>query len=284
MQVRIGRLQLAAGNPEGASYNVQKALQGRPDDVAALALMVEVEARRGDAAKADAALKTLAAKHPNRVETALATANLALQRGQYPAAIAAYRTALAREESTANALGLASAHVAAGEFAKAATFLDGLGEGAPERSRRPAGTGRGTVPRGAAPGGAGQLRQGRRPVPDDAMTLNNYANLLLQLNDPAAQATAEQAVKLAPDNPNLCRHAGVDPGAERASGRRTALPARRAAAQPRRTAEIRFHLAWTLNKLGRQAEAKEELAAAIGDWKGEATNPAMSQLKKELGL
>ena len=64
MQVRIGRLQLAAGNPEGASYNVQKALQGRPDDVAALALMVEVEARRGDAAKADAALKALGGQAP----------------------------------------------------------------------------------------------------------------------------------------------------------------------------------------------------------------------------
>ena len=35
------------------------------------------------------------------------------------------------------------------------------------------------------------------------MTLNNYANLLLQLNDPAAQATAEQALKLDPDNPNF---------------------------------------------------------------------------------
>ena len=37
--------------------------------------------------------------------------------------------------------------------------------------------------------------------PDDAVMLNNYANLLQQLNDPAAQEIAERALTLAPYNP-----------------------------------------------------------------------------------
>jgi tetratricopeptide (TPR) repeat protein len=82
MQVRIGHLQLAAGNPEGASYNAQKALQGRPDDPAALALLVEVEARRGDSAKADAALKTLTAKHESASRRRWRR-QTSLQRGRY---------------------------------------------------------------------------------------------------------------------------------------------------------------------------------------------------------
>ncbi len=117
-QIVIAHLQLAAGNPSGASYNVQKALLGRPDDPAAMALVVEIEARRGDAPKADAALKALNAKHPTRAETAVATANLAMSRGQYAAAVAACRAALSRDETTANALNLARAYVAAGEAAK----------------------------------------------------------------------------------------------------------------------------------------------------------------------
>ena len=93
--------------------------------------MVEIEARRGDAVKADAALKTLVAKHPNRVEAALASANLAMSRGQYATAVAAFRTALSREETTGNALALARAHLAAGEPGKAAAFLDGWAKARP---------------------------------------------------------------------------------------------------------------------------------------------------------
>ena len=234
MQVRIGRLQLAAGNPEGASYNAQKALQGRPDDVAALALMVEIEARRGDAAKADAALKALAAKHPNRVETALATANLALQRGQYPAAIAAYRTALARDESTANALSLASAHVAAGEFAKAATFLDGWVKAHPDDLVALRALAEAQYRAGQLPAARENYARFVAKVPDDAPTLNNYANLLLQLNDPTAQATAEQAVKVAPDNPSFMDTLGWILVQNGRDGCRAALPAGSASAGPRK--------------------------------------------------
>jgi cellulose synthase operon protein C len=283
MQVRIGRLQLAAGNPEGASYNVQKALQGRPDDVAALALTVEIEAKRGDAAKADTALKALAAKHPNRVETALATANLALQRGQYPAAIAAYRTALTREESTANALALASAQVAAGEFAKAATFLDGWVKAHPNDLAALR-----ALPE--AQFRAGQLAAARENyarfvaiVPEDAPTLNNYANLLLQLDDPAAQGIAERALKLQPNEPNyagtlgwiLVRKGQTDAGLRYLREARLRSPG---------NGEIRYHLAWALAKAGRAAEAKEELAAALIGPGKVSTSDEVTNLKRELGL
>ncbi|MBK9675435.1 MAG: PEP-CTERM system TPR-repeat protein PrsT [Betaproteobacteria bacterium] len=283
MQVRIGHLQLAAGNPEGASYNAQKALQGRPDDPAALALLVEVEARRGDSAKADAALKTLTAKHPNRVETALASANLALQRGQYPAAIAAYRTALAREESTANALALVRAQVAAGETAKAAAFLE-------DWMRRHPNDLAALKALAEAQFRAGQLAAARESyarvvaiAPDDAVTLNNYANLLLQLNDPTAQATAEKAVKLSPSNPNyadtlgwiLVRTGQVDAGLRYLREARLRSP---------ENGEIRFHLAWALARTGRMAEAKEELSAALAGPGKVSSSLEVGQLRKELGL
>lgn len=282
MQVRIGHLQLAAGNPEGASYNAQKALQGRPDDPAALALLVEVEARRGDSAKADAALKTLTAKHPNRVETALASANLALQRGQYPAAIAAYRTALAREESTANALALVRAQVAAGETAKAAAFLEDWMRRHPNDLAALKALARSTVPRGAMAAARGKLRQGRC----DRAGRRGDAQ---QLREPVAaierpDSTGDRREGQAqPEQPELCRHAGLDPGPDRASGRRIAIPARSAAAQSRER-EIRFHLAWALARTGRMAEAKEELSAALAGPGKVSSSLEVGQLRKELGL
>lgn len=41
-------LELAADNAQGAVYSVEKALSGRPDFLPALALMTDLELRRGD--------------------------------------------------------------------------------------------------------------------------------------------------------------------------------------------------------------------------------------------
>ena len=282
-QVAIARLQLAAANPDGAAYSTQKALQGRSDDPAALALLVEIEARRGDAAKADAALKTLAAKHPNRVESALASANLAMSRAQYAAAIAAYRTALGREENTGNALALARAHLAAGEPDKAAAFLEGWVKARPN-----------DLPAQKALAEA-QFRAGQLPAarqsylrviavePDDAALLNNYANLLLQLNDPAAQEQAEKALKLSPNNPYYADTLGwilIQKG-QLETGLRYLREARLRSPE---NGEIRFHLAYALAKNGRKTEAREELSAALVGPGRVFNSEAVTQLKKELGL
>lgn len=283
MQVEIARLQLAAGNPDGALYNIEKALQGRPDDPAALALLVEIETRSGNAAKADEALKTLIAKHPNRVESALAKAELAMARKQYPAAVAAYRQALTREETTLNALNLARAHLTAGEPAKAAGFLEGWMKNHPadlvalkalaEMQFR-----------------SGQLNAARQSYakalqaePDDANTLNNYANLLLQLKDPAAQSQAEKALKLDSGNPAyadtlgwiLVQKGEVDAGLRYLREARLRNPD---------SGEIRFHLAYALSRSGRKEEAREELKAALSGPGRIEPGEAVKRLKIELGL
>lgn len=281
--VTIARMQLEAGNPSGANYDVQKALQGRPDDPVAMALQMEVEMRQGNAAKADAALKALMAKHPNRIETAIATASLAMSRAQYPAAIAAYRNALAREENTALALALVRAHLAAGEAAKAAAFLEGWMKKHPgdllalkalaETQFR-----------------AGQLAAARQNYakvleiqPDDAEILNNYANLLRQMNDPGAQAAAEKALQLARENPFyadtlgwiLVQKGQIDAGVRYLREARLRDPA---------SAEIRYHLAYALTKSGRKTEAREELSAALPGLGRLPDGENINKLKQELGL
>jgi putative PEP-CTERM system TPR-repeat lipoprotein len=282
-QIVIGHLQLAAANPDGASYNAQKALLGRPDDPAALALVVEIEMRRGDAAKADAALKTMNAKHPNRVETAVATADLAMSRGQYAAAVAAYRTALSRNETTANALNLVRAYLVAGDAGKAATFLEGWVKSRPNDLPAAKALAEAQFRAGQLPAARASYARVIAAAPDDATTLNNYANLLLQLNDPAAQQQAEKALILAPNNPAFADTVGwilVQSG-QIDAGLRYLRDARLRAPE---SGEIRFHLAYALAKTGRTAEAKEELAVALNGPGRLESNDGVKQLKKELGL
>lgn len=282
-QLVIARLQLAAANPDGAAYSVQKALQGRPDDPSALALLVEIEARRGDAVKADAALKALTAKHPKRIETARAGAQLALSRGQYATAIAAHRTVLSRDETTGNALALAQAHLVAGEAAKAASFLEDWVKTRP--ADLPA-----QKALAEAQFRAGQLSAARLTYQrvlaagvDDASILNNYANLLQELNDPGAQEQAEKALKLSPANAAfndtlgwiLVQKGQLEPGLRYLREARLRSPENR---------EIRFHLAYALNKNGRKDEARDELNAVLTGLGNAPGSDAVNHLKKELGL
>jgi Flp pilus assembly protein TadD len=276
-------MQLAANNPDGASYSVYKALQGNPDDVSALSLAVQVEARRGDAAKADAAHKTLLAKHPNAVETLRTGADLAMSRGQFAQAIAGYRKLLAREESTGNAMAVVQAHMAAGESSKAAAFLEGWIKGHPKDKLA-------LKALAEAQYRAGQLSAARQTYlavtkesPDDASALNNFANLLHQLNDPTAQEVAERALKLAPNSASYADTLGwilVSKG-QTEPGLRYLREARlRSPDNP----EIRFHLAYALSKVGRKEEAKDELSAALSPPGRLQNNSVLAQLRGELGL
>lgn len=282
-QVTIGYLQIQAGSLDGAAYCAQKALQGQPDDPAAMMLMVEIEAKRGDPAKADEALRILSEKHPDRVETAQATGYLALSRGQFAAAIVAFRKAVSRQESTGNALALVNAYLASGEAGKAAAFLEDWLKTRPN-----------DFPARKALAEAqfrdGQLQPARQSyamalalTPDDAVMLNNYASLLQRLNDPIAQEVAEKAFALDPDNPSyadtlgwiLVRKGQIDTGLRHLREARLRNP---------ENSEIRFHLAYALAKSGRSNEAREELLAALPGSSGLPESDLVRQLKKELGI
>jgi Flp pilus assembly protein TadD len=283
LQVSIGRLQLAAGNPEGGAYSAQKALQGRPDDVQALVLMVDVELRRRNAAGVDAAAKQLATRHPNRVETAQVAGGIALSRGQFTAAITAYRTALARQESTGNALNLANALIAAGDAAKAAAFLDDWIKKFPKDQVALRTLAETQFRAGQLPAARLTYTRALAAEPNNAVMLNNFSNLLLRLGDPGAQAAAERALKAEPNNPAYADTLGwilVMKGQTDAGLRYLREARLRSPDNP----EIRFHLAFALAKVGRRDEAKTELASALNPPGRLETTAELTTLRRELGL
>lgn len=282
MQVTIGRFQLAARNPEGAAYNLQKALQGRPDDIGAMVLAVEIESQRKDVAKADAALKALIARHPKRIETSLTAAALASSRGQHGVALTAYRAAFALDETTPNAINVAFAQIAAGEAAKGAAFLEGWVKKRPNEPSAVKALAEAQYRAGLLAPARASYTKALVLEPNNAAMLNNLANILHRLGDPAAQATAEKALKLAPDNPAFADTLGwiMVQGEQVEAGLRHLREARlRSPDDP----EIRFHLAFALAKMGRKAEAREEMTAALTNG-AQVSVEEVGRLKKELGL
>jgi Flp pilus assembly protein TadD len=118
---------------------------------------------------------------------------------------------------------------------------------------------------------------------DDPATLNNYASLLQKVNDPQAQAYAEQALKLEPNNPDyadtlgwiLVQKGEIEPGLRYLREARLRSP---------QNGGIRFHLAFALAKAARDSEARDELTAALSGSHRVAHSEQVMRLKKELGL
>lgn len=282
-QVMIGRLQLAMGGLDGAAYNASKALQARADDLGALVLQVEIEARRGNAAALDAAVKTLGAKHPGTAPALLTAANVALARGQVPAALAGFRAAMEKDPSTPTAIMLAHAHISAREPDKALQVLDGWARKQPGDRIALRALAEVQQQMGKTAEARKTFLQILEREPDEPSTLSAYAALQQRLGEPAAVATAEKAVKLAPGQPEIADVLGwilvqqgqLDAGLRHLREARLRDPA---------NVGIRYHLAYALTKTGRQAEAREELSAALAAPQRGGLPPDMLKLKAELGL
>jgi cellulose synthase operon protein C len=262
LQLEIGMLQLAAGNYPGATYSLEKSLQGQPDFLPAMAVMVDVDIRSGNLAQAEARARQIAQAQPQRGIGHLLLADVTWAKGQRPAAIEQYRKALKTEPSTDTMLRLHAA-VLRHEGPKAALAVVQPWSRAHPEDRRA------RKELADAQARAGDFNAAQviyedmlKSRPNDPLLLNDLANVLLRQDPKAAQPVAEKALAAAPSNPLVIDTAGWVSFHNGQSDR--ALQLLRDA-RLRRPGEpvIRYHLAAVLAKTGRTAEAKAELHAAL---------------------
>ena len=280
---QIGRLQLAAGNLDGASHAAAKAVQGSPDDPTALMLGVEVAARRGNAAEVDKAFSALQARHPNLPGTLITGGHIAMSRQQFAKAITSYRSAFEREPSSPVALLVSQAMLANKEADKALALLDGWSKRNPKDMTALRALAEVQVAAGKADAAKATYATVMAAQPDDPTVVAAYARLLQALKDPAATATAEKAYKMAPQNTALADGYGwmlVEKG-DVDAGVRVLREARlRDPANP----GLRWHLAAGLAKAGRKTEARDELQAALSANMPAPVGVDAARLKSEIGL
>jgi putative PEP-CTERM system TPR-repeat lipoprotein len=260
-QYKIARMQLQAGNPSGAAYSVEKALQGDPGFMPAKIMQGELLLAEGAVDRADGlaqALLKVAAAPPDAFKLA---GDIAYFRGQWPAAIGHYRNALSRGADAELAGRLYQAHMRSGNKAQAIASIEELVRKRPRDNAM-------KLLLSQVQTETGQLREAKATLEtvlkagESAPVLNNLANVQWQLKDPRALQTAERAYKLAPGEPVVLDTLGwmlVQQGQLDAGLRHLREARLRDPANP----EIRYHLGWALAKSGRKAEARQELDAAL---------------------
>jgi putative PEP-CTERM system TPR-repeat lipoprotein len=278
--VQIAALQLAAKHADGAAYSLDKALKERPGDIRALALMTQVELQKGDLAKAEQRARQIVAHHPNRGVGHALLGDIAQARGQQAAAIESQRRAHQLDQNTASVLRLFRALVPG----NSAAALQ-LGEQWVKAHANDLSVQRAVADGHARAGNLAAARAGYEALlklaPDDAEAMNNLANVLILVKDPQALGVAERALTLKPAAPHILGTAGW--AAFKAGQMDRALQLLRdARLRDPGNAETRYFLGSVLASTGRNAEARQELQAALSSGRAFASAKEAERLLSTL--
>jgi Tfp pilus assembly protein PilF len=227
-----------------------------------MALMTEVELRQGDAAKAEKRARDIVAKHPKRAIGFSLLGDIAVVRADNAQAVENYRRAHQAEPASETLLrlfknlsgqeGRRNADQMAEQWLKANPKDLQVQKALADSYARAANM----------PLARTAYEKVLKIAPEDGGALNNLANVLMALKDPSAVKVAEQAVAKSPGNAAPIDTLGW---ALFKSGQPDkALPFLRDARlrQPSNP-EVGFHLATVLAALGRKAEARTEVEAAL---------------------
>jgi len=278
----IAALQLRLDDLPGAGYSLEKALSSQPDFPPAATMMAAIELRRGELPKAEARARRLIQTQPALAVGHQLLGDVALARKQPGAALEAYRQAFKVQPGSASLLPLLATMSAQGNAKGAQQMAEQWLKANPRDIAVRKSLANGLARAGDFGGARKAFEELLKLAPNDAEALNNLANVLLKLKDPAAVAVAEQALARNPSDANLIDTLGWTLFHNGQTELALQL-LRDARLRDPGNPEIRYHLAATLAKAGRKAEARDELATTLRDklaFNGAAEAQALMQTLK----
>jgi cellulose synthase operon protein C len=270
--IQCGLLQLAAGDPAGAAYSAEKVLQVDPDNVAAMALAADTDIKRGDLTNAELRARSLIKKLPKSGVGHALLGDIAMAGKQPGTALGHFQRAHQLDLSGQSFLRFFSLQA---QLNPRNALV--LGEQWLKSHPQDVSAWRAFADAQARSGNmkaAGEAYAALVSIaPGDAEALNNYAQVLLASKDSRALSVAESALALSPGVPHILGTTGWAALQAGATDRAIQL-LREARLRDPNNSETRYYLARALASVGRAAEARDELQAAL-------RNPATLASAKE---
>jgi putative PEP-CTERM system TPR-repeat lipoprotein len=261
-QLHLAIAQLAARQPGAARTALKAALQLKPDFIEAQDMLMKVELAEHKPEAALGVARQIQAQRPKSALGFEREGDIHLSQKRLSQAIKAYEQALAKEATSGGFIKLNRALVLAGNTKDAEQRLHTWLQQHPNDPATLGYAGRFYTHLKRYKDAIVHYERLQTLQPNDAMALNSLATLYQLEKDRRALATAEQALKLAPNHPYIQDTLGWILVEQGQLSRALELLAKAAAGAPN-IAAIRYHYGAALLKSGKKAEAKKELTTAI---------------------
>lgn len=236
------------------------ALDGNNAQPASALIRLELSENKPDAALAVA--RQMQAQHPESPLGHDLEGDILVQQKRMPQAIKAYEQALAKHTGATGLIKLHRALHLAGDTQPAELRLQAWLKQHPQDLAVRVYAAEHYMGVGRDRDAIGQYEAVLKLAPQNALALNNLANLYRRVEDKRALALAEASHKLAPDHPAIKDTLGWILVQEGQLPRAVEL-LRAAASKSPKVGNIRYHYGVALARSGRKAEARKELEAAI---------------------
>ncbi len=280
--LRMAEINLAAKAKDEAMQNLRKALELKPDLLAAQRGLIALHLDAKNIPEAQKLVREVKQQRPKEAVGFIFEGDIAAANKDWPAAVSAYKAGLKQAPSTELAVKTYAVLHAAGNGVEAEKFANGwLNDHAQDAAFRMALAERATA-RKEYPVAVKHYQALMQKQPDNPIVLNNLAWNLGQLKDARALDYVEKANKLAPNNPAIMETLGSLLSDKGDSTRALELLAKAAELAPQ-SDTLKLSLARAQLKAGKKPEARKLLddLAKLGDkFAGQAE---VAGLLKEIG-
>jgi putative PEP-CTERM system TPR-repeat lipoprotein len=259
---QLAYAQLADKQLAAARTNLNRALELKPDFVSAQDALIQINMTEN---KPDAALQIARQIQQQNTASPLGfdrEGDIHFSQKHYAPAIKAYDQALSKEASSQRFMKLHRAMMISGDNKGADKRMSNWLGSHPKDLAAQGYAAQVFMNAGRNREAIGQYETLLKSAPNNAMALNNLATLYQQAKDGRALATAEQAVKLAPDHPGILDTLGwilVEQG----QLPRAVELLRKSVEKAPKAGVLHYHLGVALSRNGDKANARKELEAAI---------------------
>jgi len=261
--LNLGMALVRGGRVSDARNAFNKALELNPDYAEARNALATLELQQNRGAEALKLAQEQTRSQPKSPAGPILEGDVLMTQKNYAQAAEAYTRAFNLAKTGAVAVKLHQAMAFGGKIREADTLLNAWLKDQPNDIGVRWYLADSLVARGDYPAAIMHYELALKTSPDNALILNNLAEAYSAVKDPRALATAERALKLAPDHPGVQDTAGwilLKGGGDQ---NRALELLKTAASKLPDTGAVRYHYAVALARSGKKAEAKKELEATL---------------------
>jgi putative PEP-CTERM system TPR-repeat lipoprotein len=262
--LRLALAQIADNKMAAAQVTLKEALKLQPDHLQSLNAMLRLKLAEKKPDEAIQVARQIQAKHPRSPIGFEREADILAAQKRWSQAIKSYEQALNRDAGSAGLIKLFQVQLRAGDARQAEQRIIDWLKLHPKDNVVRAHAAEYYLVNDRNKDAIAQYQELRRQAPDNIIALNNLATLYHREKDTRALETAEQALKLAPENPAVRDTLGwilVEQG----QAPRGLELLNKALAQAPKAAAVRYHHAVALARTGKRIEAREELEKLLRD-------------------